>query len=270
VASAGATTATNEDVSAGAITQRFYRVTIAGHTNDVATPQIAGVHALHLVEGANYISMSLLPGTNTLLSVLGTNQLPQGASETAATTVDLWDQTNQAFLVNNARYWLSTGSNGWIQHGSVTPHSGDGVLLDPNKGMILTIRTGQGNQTLRIVGFVPTNSQIQVVRTNGYTLASSTFPTPVALSASGLQASGFNGGQSLVASDNLLFFNPATQQFDTKIWFDSSGNVWRNEDASVATKQLQPGESFLIRRRNTGSNMSWTNAVPYTVPLQGP
>jgi hypothetical protein len=265
VSSAGATTALLEDVSAGTITQRFYRVTVAGHTNDVATPEIVGVHKLNLVTGRNYISMSTLPGTNTLLSVLGTNQLPQGATESAATVVDIWDQTSQLFT-NTNRYWLDTGANGWKQSNTATP-SND-VLLDPNKGMIITIRSG--SPTLRTVGFVPTNSQIQVVQSNGYSVASSTFPRSVTLAASGLQASGFVGGNSKITSDVLYFFNPANQQFDDQIWLDSNGNVWRNEDASAATKQLQPGESFLIRRRNRAANMSWTNAVPYTVPLQGP
>lgn len=267
VSSAGATTALNEDVSAGTITQRFYRVTIAGHTNDVATPEIVGVHKLALREGRNHISMSMLPGTNTLLSVLGTNQLPQGATESAATVVDIWGQTSQTFT-NTNRYWLDTGANGWRQSNTAAPSNG--ALLDANKGMIVTIRTGQGNQTLRTVGFVPTNQQSQVVQDNGYTVACSTYPRTVSLDASTLVSDGFVGGGSLVTSDNLMFFNPVTQQFDIKIWYDSNGGVWRNADASLATKQLEPGESFLIRRRNRGSNFTWSNPVPYTVPLQGP
>jgi hypothetical protein len=281
----GATSGVEDDVSAANITQRFYRVTIAGHTNDVATPEIVGIHALHLVEGANYISMSILPGTNTLLSVLGTNQLPQGASESAATIVDIWDQTTQSFLVNNARYWLAPDGNGWIQHGNSAPHSGDGALLDPNKGLVITIRTGQGAQTLRIVGYVPTANEIQTVQgANGYTVASSTFPSPIPLNAvtgnttndgSGLVAGGFTGGISPSRSDNLVFFNPVAQSFDTRIWFATGDNRWHNADSSVTTRELQPGEAFLIQRSTfTGhsGNLTWTNSVPYTtVPqLQGP
>lgn len=94
-------------------------------------------------------------------------------------------------------------------------------------------------------------------------------PTYASTRASGLQASGFLAGNSLVTSDDLVFLNAAMQQFDTKMLLDSGGNVWRSEDASVATKQLQPGESFLIRRRNRAANMSWANTVSYSVPLQG-
>lgn len=262
---AGVTTALNNDASGATVTQRFFRVTIAGRTNDVATPEIVGVHRLSLVTGRNYISMSMLPGTNTLLSVLGTNQLPQGTSESTATVVDIWDQTAQVFT-NTNRYWLDVGTNGWKQSNTAAPSNG--VLLDPNKGMIITIRTG--SPTLRTVGFVPTNSQIQVVFSNGYSLVSSTFPRPIALADSGLIASGFVGGNSKITSDVLYFFNPSSQQFDDQIWLDSNGNIWRNADASVATRQIRPGEAFLIRRRARTTNMIWTNPVPYIVPFQAP
>jgi hypothetical protein len=127
-----------------------------------------------------------------------------------------------------------------------------------------------------LTGFVPTNNQIQTVQSNGYTVASSTFPNVVSLNAnvggdgSGLIGSGFTGGISLSHSDNLLFYNPTTQLFDVRVWYDTGSQLWRNTDASVATAQLQPGQSFLIQRRTRATNFTWTNSVPYTVPLQGP
>lgn len=267
VSAAGITTSLSNDASASTVTQRFYRVTIFNRSNEVTTAEIVGVHRLTLREGRNFVGLSMLPGTNTLLSVLGTNQLPQGATESTATVVDIWDQVGQVFT-NTARYWLATGTSGWRRSNDSAP-SND-VLLDSNKGLVITIRAGHGNQTLRLTGFVPTSTQIQTVQSNGYSVVTSRYPRPVSLNASGLLASGFTGGNSLVTSDNLLFFNPVTQQFDIKIWYDSGGNVWRNEDASFATKQLEPGEAFLIRRRERPTNMIWTNPVPYSVPLLGP
>ena len=262
VAPSGATTIITDDAST--VTQRFYRVTIAGHTGDVATVEIAGMQMVPLVTNRNYIALSLWPGTNTLFSALGTNLLPAGATESSATTVDIWDQTAQTFT-NISRYRLDTGTNGWRQSNTTLPSNN--ALLDPTKGLIVTVRAAAGNQTLRTVGLVPTSAQIQVIQNNGYTIAASAFPRPVALS---VLTNGFVGGTSSVTSDQLMFFNPATQAFDIKIWYDASGNVWRNADASLATKQLEPGESFLIRRRNRAASMIWTNPVPYAVPLQGP
>jgi hypothetical protein len=113
---------------------------------------------------------------------------------------------------------------------------------------------------------------VQVVQDNGYSLVGSRFPMPVALSASGLQSSGFTGGTSMNKSDNLVFYNPATQQFDIRVWLYSGDSTWRDSTGNVTTRQLQPGEAFLIQRKSRGSNFTWTNPVPYTtVPqLQGP
>jgi hypothetical protein len=103
------------------------------------------------------------------------------------------------------------------------------------------------------------------VQNNGYTLAASLFPKTVAPSNANLIASGFVGGTSLVTSDNLLLFNPATQLFDVKLWYETVNNVWRDHTGEVATQQLQPGAAFLIKRRNRGSNFTWTNPPPYNV-----
>ena len=263
------------DATDNGVTLKFYRITIAGTTQAV-TLNVAALQNLTLLEGRNYISMSSLPGTSTLLGVLGTNQLPQGAFEAQATVAEVWDQMNQNFGNMSAPniYYLGTGSSGWKQDTTATPTNN--ALLDPNKGIIVTIRPGQGTQTVGLTGFVPTNNQIQTVQSNGYTVASSTFPNVVSLNAnvggdgSGLIGSGFTGGISLSHSDNLLFYNPTTQLFDVRVWYDTGSQLWRNTDASVATAQLQPGQSFLIQRRTRATNFTWTNSVPYTVPLQGP
>jgi hypothetical protein len=265
IAPAGATTSTNDD--AAGMSQRFYRVTIAGHTDDVATIGIAGVQMLTLQPGANYISMSTTQATPTLLSVLGTN-LPRGSMESTATTVDIWDQNSQAFLVNNARYWLDTGASGWIQHNTALPSNN--VQLDPTKGFVVTI-PGQGSQTLYVPGFVLTVAESQTVQSNGYTVASSTYPQSVTLGGSGLSNS-VTGGTSLNRSDNLLFFDPATQLFDIRAWYYTGNDTWLDENAVTITNQIQlePGTAFLIQRRARSTNLIWTNPVPYQVPLQGP
>jgi hypothetical protein len=198
--------------------------------------------------------------------VLGTN-LPQGDVESTATIVDIWDQTSQGFLVNNARYWLDLGASGWKQHN--VPFASNNVQLDPTKGVVVTIRTGQGPQTLYVPGFVPTDAEAQSVQSNGYTVASSTYPQSITLNASGL-SNAITGGISLNKSDNLLFFDSTTQLFDIRVWYYTGDHSWRNADASIATQQLQPGSAFLIQRRNRSTNLIWTNPVPYQVPLQGP
>jgi hypothetical protein len=107
------------------------------------------------------------------------------------------------------------------------------------------------------------------VQSNGYTVASSTYPQPISLIDSEL-SNAITGGISLNKSDNVLFFDPTTQLFDIRVWYYTGDDSWRNADASIATQEFQPGGAFLIQTRNRSTNLIWTNPVPYAVPLQGP
>jgi hypothetical protein len=231
------------------------------------TSNIAGFQRVTLSEGRNFVALPVIPATNTLSGVVGTN-LPANITESAGSVVDFWNQASQA-LTN--RSWLSSSASfpGWRAARTFADNSA--LLLDVNKGFIVTIRAGQGGHDLLLPGLVATNAQTQVVQNNGDTLAGSTFPVPVALADSGLIASGFVGGSSLATSDTLQFFNPATQLFDQTIWYDSSGGTWRNADGSAATRQLTPGEAFVIRRGNWPvGNFTWTNPVPASLSQELP
>lgn len=223
------------------------------------TSNIAGFQYVALVEGRNFVGLPIIPATNTLAGVVSTN-LPANATESAATAVDFWDQTRQT-LTN--RSWLSSSANfpGWRASSTFADNSA--MALDVNKGFIVTVRAGQGSQSLLLLGYVATNAQTQVVQNDGCTLAASAYPVAVSLTNSGLVTSGFIGGTSLAASDTLQFFNPATQLFDLTVWYDTGSGVWRNADGTVATRQLMPGESFVIFRGNwSAGNFIWTNPIP--------
>lgn len=211
----------------------------------------------------NKASLTTPADSATLLSVLDNDQAPAAATEGAASTVHVWNQDEQT-LTNS--YWLSSsgGSNAW-RFGGATAVA-NGVAVDRDKGLIVTIPVGQGSQSIVLKGSVSTQDMEQVVVSNGYTLAAAPFPVPVSFADSGLLESGFVGGSNLVSSDNLLFYSAQTNYFETKIWYDSTASVWRNTDTTLADRQLQPGESFLIRRRSRTSSMTWTSACPFSLP----
>ena len=237
-----------------------------GQTTNV-TSNIVGFQRVTLSEGRNFVGLPVIPATNTLAGIVGTN-LPANVTESSASVVDLWDQTYQ-MLTN--RSWLSSNANfpGWRAARAFTDNSA--LSLDVNKGFIITIRAGQGSHDMLLPGFVATNAQTQVVQNNGCTLAASTYPVSVALTNSGLVASGFVGGSSSATSDALQFFNPTTQLFDQTIWYDSTGATWRNADGGAATRQLTPGEAFVIRRGNwSAGNFTWTNPVPTSLSQELP
>lgn len=237
-----------------------------GQTTNV-TSNIVGFQRVTLSEGRNFLALPVIPATNTLASIVGTN-LPANVTESSGSVVDVWDQTSQALI---SRSWLSSSASfpGWRATRTFADNST--LSLDVNKGLIITIRAGQGSQGLLLVGSVATNAQTQIVQNNGYTLAGSTYPVPVSLADSGLVASGFVGGNSPVTSDTLQFFNPATQLFDQTIWHDSSSGAWCNADGSVATRQLTPGEAFVIRRGNwAAGSFTWTNPIPASLSQELP
>lgn len=222
-----------------------------------------GAQRIPLPEGRSFIASPFEAEPHTILRVLGTNQLPAGSTESQATIVDVWNPNAQT-LTN--RYWLSNaeGFEGWRKSGTFAV--ANDVELDQQKGMILTVRAGHGDQSVDLHGQVPRDIKAQTIfGGNRYTLVCSAFPVPVSLAQSGLLPSGFQGGASLVTSDNLLFFNPTNGQFDVKIWYDAAAAVWRNADASIATRLLRPGESFLVRRR-APTDMVWSNPPPYSLP----
>ncbi len=224
-----------------------------------SSSDIVGFQRVDLQEGRNFVALPFLPPTNSLAGVLGSS-LPSGDTVAAATVADFWDQANQT-LTN--RSWLSSNTNftGW--RAAQTFASAANLPLDPAKGFIITIRQGQTNQSVLLLGLVATNAQTQEIQNDGSTLAGSTYPVAVPLTNSALVASGFIGGASLPASDTLVFFNPETQLFDETIWYDTTSGTWRNADGGAATRALNPGEGFLINRLNRpAGNFTWTNPVP--------
>jgi autotransporter-associated beta strand protein len=227
-----------------------------------AAARVFAAQRMILIPGQNYVASPLSLTTHTLGALLATNRFAASDTEASATVVDFWDQSSQTM---GARYFMSSapGFLGWRK--SDDYQDGNELALDAAKGLILTVRPGMAQATNYVVGPLPRTVQAQTVQNNGYTLAGSPFPAAVSPAHANLTGSGFVGGTSLVTSDNLLLFNPATQLFDVKLWYDTTGGVWRDHTGAVATQQLQPGNSFLIRRRNRGSNFTWTNPVPYSV-----
>jgi hypothetical protein len=243
-------------------TRQYGRVFVALSGAQGAAAVLA-VQRLILVPGQNYVAAPVALTAHHMGGLLATNRFKAGDTEAAATVIDLWNQTSQTM---GTRYFHSSapGYLGWRRSGDY--EDANELALDANKGFILTVRPGAGNATNYIVGPLPRTAQSQVVQNNGYTLAGSRFPVPVAPANANLVGSGFVGGSSLVTSDNLLIFNPATQQFDIKLWYDTVGGVWRDHNGAVATQLIQPGAGLLIRRRNRAAgNFTWTNPVPYNV-----
>jgi len=266
IGNGGATTASSDSVAGMSANMRFYRPVINGQTI-AGTVNLGAVAKYTLPEGRSYIAIPLNASVSTtLLNILGTDQLPGGDSLASATTVDVWDQDTQSL---SDRYWLSdvNGAEGWYETNAVT--SADNVVIDTSKGIIINIPVGEGSQTLYVAGMVPEIADTQTIKGEGFSLASLHFPQAIDVSLAGLVESGFQGHSGFsILSDWVMLFNPATGNFDTKIWYETGTPAWRNVDGvEEVTLDLQPGEPFLIRRF-AASDFVWTNSLPTTPTIE--
>lgn len=232
-------------------------VTLAPHTT---IAEVFSVARRIMTPGRNYLGAVGEPVTNTLSALLPAHRFVAADTEAGATVVDFWSQTAQT-LTNRA--WLSSlpAYPGWREAGTFADVNER--LVDVQYGMIVTVRSGHGIRTNYLAGYLPRVAQVQTVQNSGYTLVSTRWPLAATLEQSGLVPSGFVGGSSLVTSDVLLFFNPVTQVFDTRVWYDALGQIWRDQTAAVATQKLEAGTAVLVQRRNRSSPLIWTNPLPY-------
>ena len=266
---AGNTTSVLLPYSAADAELRFFRVAVEG-TPVTSTSDILGAKRYSLVVGSNYIGSPFAHDAATVGSVLGTVNLPAGASESAATVVDFWNEATQSM---SQRVWLSSaaGFTGWRQTGTFNDATGQAVNL--SRGLVITLRSGAGSRTVHLTGRVPTAATTSTtLAANGYTLANINYPTAVTLQSLGLPAAGFVGGANFLLSDVVMTYSASGGAFTGKYWYDSVNGVWRSTAAGspVANPAFAPGNPILIQRRNRGSSINWTLSRPYTTPFQGP
>ncbi|MFT7512887.1 MAG: hypothetical protein ACI9QL_002095 [Candidatus Omnitrophota bacterium] len=266
IARQGDSTQVIEDLDLMPANTGVYRITVDGIGGSFTEAAVVA-QRYALAEGRNFVAVPFTPLNNTLADVFPPSQLPAAATESSATVIDLWDVGSQTLAT---RYWNSNASGflGWRVPG--TFGDANGVAVDVGQGAIITIRTGQGNQTVYGVGLLPGILPSVSVADNGYTLTAVAAPTGITIANLGLVAGGFIGGSRFSASDRLLFYNEVTGRFDLAVWLYSPTMQWFKTDLSSGNRIVQPGESFLIQRRNRGSGFSWTAPLSYSIPAPGP
>lgn len=222
--------------------------------------EVVGVVKVSLKEGVNYIAPPLRQSNNRVLAHFG-EKLPSGSTEGSSTILEAWDASSQTL---GERYWHSNapGFEGWNTNGFT---NADQAEITRARGFRVTLREGVGSRDFLFSGALPTNTVTQIVNSNGYTLVQSGFPLPIAMEDSQLVESGFTGGGNLRQSDWVLFFNPITQLFDILAWYDSSASVWRDAAFNASNRELNPGEAFIIWRKNRPTDLVWTLPPPYPV-----
>lgn len=262
----GDSTTVVDDLSLLSVDTAVYRVMIDGVSGSY-TEAVTVAQRLRLTEGRNFVSIPFEPLDNTLAALFPVDQLPAAATESAATVIDLWDAGSQNM---SARYFNSSapGFTGWRVPGSFA--DANTVPVDRAQGVIITVREGAGSMDLYGAGWLPETTPSVSVVDNGYTLLALPIPSQIYVASLGLPAAGFVGGTRFSASDRLLFFNPATGRFDIRVWLYAPNQQWLTAELTTGNRAIQPGESFLIQRRDRGSAFNWSSPLFYSTPAPGP
>lgn len=150
-------------------------------------------------------------------------------------------------------------------------------ILRPNESFI--VRRQGGNVSITNLGGVLMNKSISFISGGNSTTGNDIYfsinrPAPVSLNDSGLYSE--TGSSVFVASvsmgnraDELLAFDdtPGINKAPIASYFYVAGKGWRqasNSSTSIGTDvKLQPGKSYIIRKKKNNAGRDWVNAANY-------
>jgi uncharacterized protein (TIGR02597 family) len=183
-----------------------------------------------------------------------------------ADNVIVWDPFKQQPVT----YWYrSTGATpGWRDSASPVIDRGNNALY-VEQGIVIQ-RKVAGDATNRLVGAVKLGQTWNAAVGGGYTYLgvpyASNYTLSNALLYTGNQLTGVYGSNSAVNADNVIIWDPTTQQPMT-YWYRSTGATpgWRDSSSPVidrGTNQLPFGAVMVIQRK-IATNMNYVMPAPY-------
>jgi len=232
---------------------RYYRVVETGTVaagDPWSSEDVLFYHAKLLYEGRNYIAPIGKFQNQSLNKIIDSKFLPGGLSMQESTIITFWQNNQPKF-----GYVLTwQGSNSWSDGTfDITSDS-----VDDAKGIILSIKPGNGTVILPMVGTVRMSAAVDIsLQQGGYSLATWPYAQEIELDNCGLIESGFTGGVTARTSDQIYFWNPVSQSYDLPVFYFASSGEWRNYDYTPCTRKLKPGESILIKLQSTSGCSTW-------------
>lgn len=237
--------------------RHFYISDNVGNTLALASPIAGGVD----LAGESY----KIVAANRVRDIFGnpedgTVRLMGAASATDADTVLLWDEDDGW---NTTVYFKSSGlgqTNVWMI-GS-TP-SAD-VPIDRDEGFFVKRFAGGSATNLVVSGEVSGNPQAVVMEPGsiGYTLVGGMVASDSVLSNTTLQTI-LKGAASPDDADNILYWDEATTNWSTPIYFKNSGlgqtNVWMQASTPVGDYVLRAGKGYFFK---VSTNNTWFRESP--------
>lgn len=246
---------------------RYYRVTAAGFA-DAYAPETVGKFDAAVIVGISQMSLPLVPYTNNLSEVIGTQVT--GASN--AYDADRVWKYNPAVQGEFDIAWLVGGVGPPYDGQWYTGNNPTTMTLGADEGFIVQIRQGHSATYITFTGQVSdTNRTISISK--GMNFVGTCFPVSVPLgdqSGSGdsnLWESGATGANNAYDADRVWRYNPAIQgEYDIAWLVDNVSptynGLWYTGN-NPTTIKLDPGKGYWIQVRDAHSAFTWTYKKPY-------
>ena len=213
----------------------------------------------------------------TLAKVFGPNNeagLQPGTSAANSDNVRVWDSIDQKYTTYYYKTNSAGGGVGWRADGSPTINRAN-TQLYIDQGILIFRRSLAKGTNVTLVGGVKLGKTIVPVEQGPgrFTFASNVYPSPIALSESGLyttnSATGIQPGTSAANSDNVRIWNPSLQAYATYYYKTNTaggGVGWRRDGfptIDASTNSIPGGGAVVIIRRSLPIPFNWSIEQPF-------
>jgi len=272
-------------------TMRFYRAAREGAWKTNMSPRLGSreVYAAKttkLYPGENWMSLSSIPDSNTVVEVFGRNKLPGGDMFADGTKISWYSpvaDANNPYGVVTAQIWLASSSSNWLYQvgGSGLANH---MIVPEHQGFNIELPLDKLELQILLIGQVPTGSVVTVVAggtraTNSHHVLSYSVPVCTAITNLGFRGSGLVGNNNGSLADEIRILQPggngSLSQPKARLRLRTDGVTWQYYDYNATSFPngvpspdqyvIEPDEAIIVIRRNQGV-MNWTNRLTYTPP----
>ncbi len=239
----------------------------------VNSVNIVGVNTLQLESGKRYIASAPLydpngDGTNTLLSVFGTDQLVQAVNYINADRIILFDTVAGAYQAY-AQYTDGTfyGCNNLAEWnaGSVL---GNDVVLEPGTSFWIVHPAGEATSEVTLSGEVLGGSAHtqDVALVTGYQLAANPYASEIAIQDIAKIADGATADINYINADRIVTWDPDAQAYQAyglytdDTWYKCNDLAEWNAGGDVTATVPVAGGFWYISK----TDFTLTDACPYS------
>ncbi len=207
---------------------------------------------------------------NEGIGVMLAENLTGAAIRTDADEIYKYDPDSQSYEIA----WLVAGTGGpfdgkWVDASAPTPQESTMVLAPGDAFLVCRKNTGGDTAEIIFLGWVPTIQQTDVVIKTGWNPVSYPYPTPMDINETSLYDDGAHGSFSRDAADEVLEWDPVTQQYKVAWLVDgtSTGLDGTWIDAFTGTSSdivFTPTKGYWYNRKTGGGGpFTWQVAKPY-------